>query len=148
MRSLCRDALAPKRPAGLFGRLRRRRPVTWSYIHVGAVRGRLPAPDQYAGQDSLVLDSLAGQVTASIRHRDGAFVWPLDVENTESESESGAEIETSPISLWFWDGDPMRLEIRLHWSLWADPGSPGRDQVDKALTRLAHAGWKLAPDAG
>ncbi len=35
----------------------------------------------------------------------------------------------------------LRLDITFYWSVWVDPGSPGRRLVDQTLDRLRAAGW-------
>jgi hypothetical protein len=126
-----RGALTPHRPGGLFGWLRRARPVGWTMLSVGRMRVELPEPDRAGSRDALLLDCPGGPVRPALR-RTGprVLVEPL----------AGAPdgVGESAVTLMFLSGS--LLHVGIHWSPWNV--GPGRALVERAVARLVAHGWK------
>ena len=144
MRSLCREAMAPARPGGLFGFLRAPRPVMWTTMSVSSARVRLPGSMERL--DELLLDSVAGPVRVPVTRGDGgdggATVRRLELPDEGEQPEHRSALEESPVALLFMPGEPISLAFDLHWSPWAEPGSPGRELIETAVGRLIRLGWE------
>lgn len=126
-----REALLPQRPGGLFGWLRKPRPVDWTMLSAALMRVEMPGADR-AGRDALVLDCPGGPVRATIRRNSGrALVEPL--------ADAPDDVADSAVEMQFISG--VTLLIRIYWSPWAEPGSPGRQVIDRAVARLVQHGW-------
>ena len=147
MTAFAREALAPCRPGGLFGWTRRKRPVAWWAIEASEALVRVPDAPQLAVRDSLSLRVGRRDLSLTMVRRDDAR-WVTSPElgssepEDEAEDEADDEIITGPISLWASPEGP-NLELRLHWSLWAYRGAPGRAEVDSALAALIRLGWSV-----
>jgi hypothetical protein len=142
MRAFAREALAPCRPRGLFGWARRARPVRWSWIEVSVARVRLPDPGRFAAGGSLRL--LAGRQEVAVPlvpSADGIWVTRPDEPDEDAADGGEDEIVESPVTVSAHAEGPT-LELRLHWSMWAYPGTAGRADVDRALAALERLGWR------
>lgn len=143
MAAFAREALAPCRPGGLLGLMRRKRPVAWWAIEASEALVRVPDAPQLAARDTLSLRVGRRELSlAMVRRDDARWVTSPGLDSSEAEDEADDEIITGPISLWASPEGPT-LELRLHWSLWAYRGAPGRAEVESALAALIRLGWSV-----
>lgn len=133
MRMLARDALAPARPSGLLAWIKKRRPVTWTYVEASEARVRIPAdaPALTAGESLRLLTNMHEHRAPIVR--EGSTCWAIEPEVDDDEV-------LEPMTMNFdADGD---LTIYVHWSLWAHLGSPGRKDLERMLVELDRLGWQ------
>ena len=131
MSAFIHSALAPQRPGGLFGWLRRPRPVGWTMLSVTRMRVELPDALRAGGRESLLLDCPGGPVRPGFRRAGPrALVEPL--------AEAPDDVAETAVDLMFLSGSS--LHIHINWSPWS--AGPGRALIDRAVTRLVQHGWK------
>lgn len=118
---------------------------TWDAIHVYDTQARVPPALIPAGGDHLVLDDMDNKIRdlrIPLRKRaDGVWVgirsrghWPpvsISICRDHICGYSDAEFHYATIV----------LSITVHWSVWWEEGSPGREMLDAALGRLRRRGW-------
>jgi hypothetical protein len=137
MRSLARDALAPARASGLFAWIKKRRPVTWTYVEASDARVRIPSSVSASthGESLRLLTSTREHQAPIVR--EGSTCWAIEPEVDDDDI-------LEPMTMTFdADGD---LTIHVHWSLWAHPGSPGRKDLERTLVELDRLGWQRGYD--
>lgn len=111
----------------------------WNTIWLRAGRARLADADaRRIGTASLVLDTQPGLLLVPIeRDHRGAWVsgpyWHL----------AGEPPLSVRINRFF---DSLSLTLSVHWSLWSEPGTPGRLELGLRLEALTALGWELEGD--
>ncbi|WP_067688405.1 hypothetical protein [Nocardia jejuensis] len=117
--------------------------LSWDVILVGNTLVRLPESLVPTTGDHLIVDDIDN------RHRD----VPMPLTRRPGGTWVGRDGlgRWSPISLRvhreFGNSDTdshettIRLDISVHWSVWWNEGSPGRDMLDRAVESLREMGW-------
>ena len=142
LRTAVCEALAPQRPRGLLGGLRAKRSFPWARLDV-YLRARLPESGSARWGDTMLLDSNEGPVSVGVERR-AKGAWSAGaVRGHEKDMKF-------PLAVTFNDfgENTLIVKLKIHWSLWAGPGSPGAGQIEKMAAAIVASGWALSGGFG